>query len=270
MKNIFKNFYCDYVFLLSKNINFINKIIFLFDKYIYLFLLIFRLRLTVKLFGKKYLSGDKYGLLSFQIMLKDFYDYYFIFSLNNPVIFDVGGHVGNFALAASVIYKNSKTYVFEPILNTYNLLSENTGQYQNIEIYNLAIGDNNASCRMYFADNELDRSSFIKNNILKQENIKFQEVTMTKLSSFVFEHNIPKIDLLKIDVEGFEVEVLKGSVEILDRIKNIIIEVHVDKDGKRLMDLFNIFYNFGFRVVRFGKIWQDNEVRCFDIILEKI
>ena len=118
MRNILKNFYCDYILLAKIDISLIDKIIFLLNKYAFLLFSAAGIKISTKIFGKKYYSDDNYGLLGFQVMLKDFFEYYFIPSLKEPIIFDVGGHVGNFTLAADVFYKKSKIYTFEPIKKT--------------------------------------------------------------------------------------------------------------------------------------------------------
>lgn len=273
MKNILKNFYCDYILLVKIDISFIDKIIFLLNKYIFLFFSVFGIKIPTRILGRRYYSDDSYGLLGFQVMLKDFYEYYFIPSLKDPVIFDVGGHIGNFTLAANVFYKKSKIYLFEPIKKTYNLAAVNLKEESNVQIYNIAIGDSDGKKKMYFDKNELSISSFNADSIINQDRMESQEVVTIKLSTFIREHNIEKIDLLKIDVEGFELEVLRGSLDIMDRVHNIIIEVHVNKEGKRLNELFLILTNYGFTIAWIGKIWQgsgrNKNLKCFDLILKR-
>lgn len=273
MRNIVMNFYCDYVFLIGKNIFLIDKLVFLFNKYLYLFLHLFKINLPVKLLGKVYHSSDQLGLLGFQIMFKDFYDYYYMDLGKDPVIFDVGAFIGNFALVSNVLYEGSKIFSFEPVSETYSLLDANTEGYSNIETHNIALGDFDGKKTIYFTSNSMDRSSFEKNSFSKGEITGSQEINVSKMSSFVIKNKIPRIDLLKVDVEGVEYQVLKGSLEILDRVNNIIVEIHTGKEGDVLGNVCGLLSDYGFKLVRVGKIWQgygrSKALVCMDLIFGK-
>ena len=273
MNNLLKNFYCDFITFKIKNLNFIDKIIFLGRKYLYLTLKIFRLKINrTKFLNNYYISDDNYGLLSIQIMLKDYYKYYFIKNINKPVIFDVGAHIGNFSLASNVFYKNSQIYSFEPVKNTFDILSKNTSEYENMKIFNIAIGEENKKDVIFFSDLEKDRSSFFKDNIINQENLKTQEIEIKTLSSITKENNISYIDILKIDVEGFEYEAIEGASDILNRVKFIIIENHLKDHPHNFSKITKILLDNNFILYRIGKTWSDknNQINVFDLIYKKL
>ena len=76
---------------------------------------------------------------------------------------------------------------------------------------------------------EINENSFylkIKNLILKKkQNSKMQKITVLTLDQFCKMQKIKKIDLIKLDVEGYEYMVLLGAKKIIKNIKYIIIEI---------------------------------------------
>ena len=273
MNNVIKNFYCDFIILKIKNLSFSEKVIFLSRKYLYLILKISKVKFDkIKLLNYEYISDDDFGLLSAQIMLKDYYKYYFIRNIEKPVIFDVGAHIGNFSIASNVFYKDCKVYSFEPVKSTFDILSFNIANYVNIKVFNIALGKENKRDVMFFSNSEKDRSSFFKDNILNQENLNTQEIEIKTISSIVKEFDILVIDILKIDVEGFEYEVIEGASDILNRVKFVIVENHLKDHPHNFAKISKILTDNNFILYRIGKIWSDenNQISVFDLIYKKL
>lgn len=273
LSKIFKNFYCDYIFIKIKNISPKNKIIFLYFKYYYLLLSLIGLtKKEIWLFGNSYIPDNPYGLLGFQIMLKDYYKYYFIKGINkNPIIFDIGAHIGNFSLSSDIYYKDSFIHAFEPIKITFDILKSNINRLPNIKCNNMAIGDKDMINKMFYSEEEKDRSSFDIGNLINRSSASSQEVKVIKLSSYVEENKINHIDILKIDVEGSELNVIKGSEEILRKVGYIIIEMHSKGNHKNFKEIINTLANHDFFIYRFGKQWINKEgiLECFDLIFKR-
>jgi len=270
MKNILKNFYCDYIFLKLNSISIADKTIFLFQKYIFFLSKLFGSN-KVKLLGFGYDPGDGYGLLGVEIMLKDFYKYYFIKDLKEPVIVDAGACVGNFTLAANIFYKNATIYSIEPVKETFRLLESNTKCYQNIHNFNIGVGENNEVKTIYFSKEEKDRSSFYKDNISKGVDAQTEEIVVKTLDTLFNEQKITRVDILKIDVEGFEKEVIDGLGSKISAVQNIIIEIHLSKNKHNFAYINSYLDKNGFVLSKFGKTWETEggSIDLFDAIYRK-
>ncbi|MEA5554215.1 FkbM family methyltransferase [Anabaena cylindrica UHCC 0172] len=187
-------------------------------------------------------------------------------------IFDLGANIGLFALFLNQLPTRLEIYSFEPIPDTFAVLSENVKLHSlnDISLFNYGLSSENNPEQIFtfypnmagnsttkpddtIADEDdiLDRDS----NAEKVENLYqhlFAEKTQIKcairtLSSVIEELKIESIDLLKIDVEGEEYEVLKGIEEKhWSKIKQIIGEFH-DKAG-RLEKVKTLLSKHGFTI----------------------
>jgi len=163
------------------------------------------------------------------------------------VIIDIGAHHGESVKFFLKNFKILNMYSFEPssenyinlIINTKYLLKKNK---INFESYNLGLGSGDQKMYLYIS---LETSSSTVHHINKKSNyykkkIKFlgtpnkeffqkkEEITITTLDKVMLDKNHQIIDLIKIDTEGYEYEVLKGSVEVLKKTKLILFEHHYD------------------------------------------
>ena len=146
-------------------------------------------------------------------------------------IFDVGANVGQTCLSLIKFFPKSKIYSFEPVTTTYNELILNTRKYPNITCVNMALGQKEE--RIQIAAHENSQCNSLKNTAPDDADggIKIESTTA---AVFCKSNNITHIDLLKIDVEGFEMEVLRGLDEsfLRNNVKFIYAETGFDSsDG---------------------------------------
>ena len=171
-------------------------------------------------------------------------------------VFDVGANKGQSITFFKEIYPQSRIYAFEPSKKIFNFLKEFVEEmpYRDISIFQNGIGDIQGTIDFY--ESSLDEtSSFIlpnqnsrylrkKNRILFQKNEDaFQAGTaqVTTLDKFIEEKEIIRVDILKIDVEGFEFEVLRGARNSLTRGKFGVIQLESHSDDMR-EDRYPIIY----------------------------
>ena len=128
---------------------------------------------------------------------------------------DIGAYIGNHSIFFSNYFK--KVISFEPNLFSFRLLSINTEKNKNIKIYNFGISNKNSTKDFFSYENNYGGSSIRKNSNLKFEKIKakFLKFDNLKINQ--------KADLIKIDVEGEELNVLKGMSIYLEKCKPIIV-----------------------------------------------
>ena len=101
------------------------------------------------------------------------------------------------------------------------------------------------------------------------------KVKQDTLDNFVKKKKIPRIDILKIDTEGYELEVLYGAKKILKKTEIIQIEVldHKKKFDKKLKDVLKFLNSYGFKLMRKKNIWSVgilSKIKCEELLFKRI
>ena len=144
---------------------------------------------------------------------------------------DVGANVGLYSLlAAKIVGGNGNVAAFEPSPEVFSLLRANTEGNKLVRIFPYGVGNTDGEMT-FAAQGTGSSSSFIeevtelnRGNNLGQE-IRSVSVTVRKIDTLLEKLSPPS--LLKIDVEGFELEVLKGAARLLTEVRPaMVIEVH--------------------------------------------
>jgi len=159
----------------------------------------------------------------------------FINNYKISMLIDIGSHKGEF-LENFLKFKKVKTiFAFEPQIDVYKILNKKFKKNKNIKKINIAFDSKVGKKKLHINKLSLTSTLSITNNksfflkikkLLLQNNKNFLKSYFVKTSSIdVFFKNVNlKDSLLKIDVEGFEYNVLLGSKKSLQKIKYIIIE----------------------------------------------
>ena len=170
-------------------------------------------------------------------------------SPNIEVLLDVGSHNGETIKFFLKNFNVENVYSFEASTFNYEILVKNVKKMKkkynncNINIFNIGIGnsndkkifydlsDSNSSTfnkinkdSLYFKRKYKILSFFFKKNFFAEENL----VKQICLFDFINQNKLKKIDILKIDTEGYELEVLKGLGDKIDDVKFIYFEHHYD------------------------------------------
>lgn len=137
------------------------------------------------------------------------------------VIIDLGAGIG----AELIFYKNKikdsgKIYAIEASPDSFLKLGKlcNHNKFKNISLHNIAISDKNGS--VWIEELDLYKANQIN------EDSKGKEVKALTLDEFVKENNIEKIDLLKMNIEGAELQVIKGMEKSIGIVNNFAISCH--------------------------------------------
>ncbi|MBL7883843.1 MAG: FkbM family methyltransferase [Bacteroidia bacterium] len=164
----------------------------------------------------------------------------------NVLIFDVGANVGQYQAAIIESFKPHSNFIihsFEPSLLTYQKL--NKYKIENIYNWQLGLGDAIEKKTLFQDHINSPLSSLYKktkNGYYKVAEMDYsEEIEITTLDQFCEQNNIKEIDFLKIDVEGHELFVLNGGINMLnmDKIKMIQFEF-----GPANIDSHTYFKNF--------------------------
>lgn len=125
-------------------------------------------------------------------------------------IFDVGGNFGQTALRFASAFPAATIYTFEPVPTSFDRLKDAVQRCKNIKSFNTALGSKSGTAVMNIM------ASSGSNSILQNEAaIGSVPVQIETIDAFATSNSIQTIDLLKIDVEGYELQVLKGAENLL-------------------------------------------------------
>jgi FkbM family methyltransferase len=149
------------------------------------------------------------------------------------VVVDVGAHIGKYTILASkMVGSQGKVIAIEAHPNNYDLLTKNIvlNKLSNVLALNLAVHSKDTTVKLYDPGQEEGRT--IYNTIMTErktsDNQNFVEVKAKSLDSILLENGIREVNWIKIDVEGAELEVLRGAPNILSssRDLSLLIEIH--------------------------------------------
>ena len=133
-------------------------------------------------------------------------------------VIHVGGHIGE----EIPLYKKqtNNIHIFEPIRECFDMI-DNT-----VNKYNVAIGSNSSVMEFNVASN-YQSSSFLdpETHLTEHDWVTFREKRLIQITT-LDSYNITDCNFLNIDVQGYELEVLKGAKNTLNRINYILTEVN--------------------------------------------
>lgn len=137
-------------------------------------------------------------------------------------VLDVGGNIGQFPVTLAKIAPNAKIDSFEPNPLSFELLRTNTADFKNIRIFNLGIGKRGKHT-MYYTPKRTVNASLIRQNATYRTAGQSKKVTVEIIDDVAKVTKRSKYDLVKIDVEGYEYEVVKRLKGI--KAKYLYIEI---------------------------------------------
>ena len=148
---------------------------------------------------------------------------------NFDFIVDVGANRGQFALIARKVFPLVKIHSFEPLEEPAQIFKRIFGSDPNIALHVCAIGREKTTATIHIT-REDDSSSLLP--ITMTQSSMFpgatekgtRQVTVLPLSQALGNASIPPASLLKIDVQGFELDVLQGCEDILNKFSHLYIE----------------------------------------------
>jgi FkbM family methyltransferase len=163
-------------------------------------------------------------------------------------IIDIGGADGTTSVMFSNAFPSAKIFVFEPIQESFHKIELKALENKNLVPINKAIGNFKGTSKINIA-NRITSSSLLLLNADKMsdafgENLKFNRQVEIEVSTLDDEFSSEEpISIIKIDVQGFELEVLKGGINTLKRTDLLLLEVgnhdgYLNAPGYYLVDEF--------------------------------
>jgi FkbM family methyltransferase len=139
-------------------------------------------------------------------------------------VLDVGANIGMTALAFSQICSRGQIAAIEPLARTFQYLQRNVTEAgaRNLKIFNFALGSTEGTVPMQGHPSNFACSFVADNYTIPDDNHFSYEVPVKRLDDTFSELSLDRLDFLKVDVEGFELEVFAGAREILNSYKPIV------------------------------------------------
>ena len=148
----------------------------------------------------------------------------------DPVVIDIGANIGTFAtfIAPWLAKRGGKLYCFEPQRQVFQILCGNLAinNIFNVYAYETAIGREEKWIEIPEVDYDQPGSfaAFTLGGADLSDTYKsvagaMQRIKMTTIDRFVLEHRVPKVDYIKIDAEGLDLDVINGAAQTIEKFK---------------------------------------------------
>jgi FkbM family methyltransferase len=172
-------------------------------------------------------------------------------------IIDIGANIGQFSVAAAKVFPGSQIWAFEPIPESFALLHKNLRAVPGAHLTQCALGAASEKMAMNVNSHRHSSSLLALGEVhsaafpFAREEDKVQ-VEVKTLDSLVGQMNLEPITLLKVDVQGFEAQVIRGATQSLKAIDFVIIEASFQPmyiGEMTFVDLANLMVAQGFEFV---------------------
>jgi FkbM family methyltransferase len=143
-------------------------------------------------------------------------------------IVDIGANRGQFATFARDMFPQAQIYSFEPLDAPARLFERFLGHESGVHLFNNAIGDQTGAKTIFVTTHD-DSSSLLRpteaqDRIFGEQIARTEQVSVRRLSECLTDQQLERPALLKIDVQGAELDVLRGSADLLDHFDVIYVE----------------------------------------------
>jgi FkbM family methyltransferase len=165
------------------------------------------------------------------------------------VIIDLGANIGLASIYFLNKYPKSKVIALEPEKENYKLLEKNMTNYTNFFSYNKGVW--NRSAFLEIVDNGIGNWGYSVNEVLQSNNNTIEAISINQIIS---DHSLTQIDVLKIDIEGSEIELFLSNYELwLPITKLIIIELHDWMREGCSKQFFSTMVKYNFKLTHKGE-----------------
>ena len=157
------------------------------------------------------------------------------------LFFDIGANIGSHCVQFKYHLPDIEIWAFEPYLENYLLLKQNTKLFNDIKCFNIGIGSTNSV--VYFSDGSPENSGVVK--IVNQSNninivLKLDDLVINKPVSFI-----------KIDIEGHEYSAFEGMSNLLNKDKPMIWLEDNSKDAVSYLE------SLGYNILEKNELTND-------------
>jgi FkbM family methyltransferase len=153
-------------------------------------------------------------------------------------ILDVGANVGQTAVELVRYFPDSEIHCFEPAIEPFEILKSRAAQWPNVLVYRLALGDHRSELELMVRSGSFSElNTFVLDSWGRDVACRKETVTVETIDEFCAEKGIFDIDILKLDVQGWEMKVLAGATELFSRngVKFVFTEAAFKDESKEMV-----------------------------------
>ena len=169
------------------------------------------------------------------------------------IVIDVGANIGYYTLIfAQLVGKSGKVFAFEPEPKNFEILKKNIAinNYDNVIVEQKIVSEKNGKMKLYVSNSDI-----VGHRIQQMRDLEnFVEVESVTLDDYMKKLSLDdKVNFIKIDVEGFEPNVLEGSKKVLEKNNHLKIFTEfnrevVKKYGTEPKKMIDLLYEKGFEI----------------------
>jgi FkbM family methyltransferase len=186
---------------------------------------------------------------------------------NFDFIVDVGANRGQFALISSKIFPRAKIHSFEPLEEPAQIFQRIFGSDPNVILHTCAIGREKTTATIHVTKDD-DSSSLLPITKIQSDmspgtaEKETRQVMVYPLSQVIDPASIPLASLLKIDVQGYELDVLQGCEDILQKFSYLYVEcsfVELYQGQAFVHEVISYLNQFGLILTGVYNLWYDKK-----------
>ncbi len=164
----------------------------------------------------------------------------------NDVVLDIGANIGFYAtILSDIVGENGVVHCFEPDTKNFEHLKKTTANFKNIKINNKAVGPRTEKLKIYTSKNlNVDHRTY-----KPEEYDKEIEIDAVSIDDHLSANT--KVNFIKMDIQGFEMQAIQGMQNILEKNKDVKLisefwPYGLKKAGSSVTEYFNFLVNKGF------------------------
>lgn len=197
-------------------------------------------QIVLVIFGKKFFLRSK---IDFSAAIS-FTSKQYIYNINNKddeinYIIDAGANIGQQTIKFYNEFREAKKIIsIEIDEDNYNLLKKNTSHCKNVLSINCALSSEANKNKNYkkYSNSEMSKLS---------NDIRDNPIKTTSINQIILEHDLPRVDILKFNIEGNEIDVFFNNCEWIEKCKIIAFNnAHLQNDTQRILQNFFRFKKF--------------------------
>lgn len=215
------------------------------------------IKLLLGLFNIHLVTSNAYKVGDYRVRLLE--------QLGVDVVADIGANIGQYSLELIKSGYTKKIVSFEPLSDVYNELVEQSKKHTNWEIFErCAIGNENGEIKINVSENYESSSIYnvLEKSIKAEPRTKFiknEKVKIVKLAD-VLKYDKKSQIHLKIDVQGYEEQVLKGAAAIFDNVVSIELEISLlplYEGALSPQTMITLLADFGYSPAFYTSVFED-------------
>lgn len=174
-------------------------------------------------------------------------------------VFDIGANIGTWTLLAKAIFPDASVHAFEPLKVHTDKFTQITQGLDKISLHTFCLGSENMDSILNVSSFS-DSSSLLDATPLELEEFGIkksgeEQVNVKRIDGLIEDGSIPAADIVKLDVQGYELEVLKGFGKYINDVSYIIAEVSFREyyhNQPLFLEIANFLKQYNFDVYALG------------------